>query len=176
MIPRQPHPLSTGSNTRWLPPIHLSYKVNFDGTVFKELGVAGLGVVIRDFEGPVIGALAERIPLPDSATTVGALACRRAVLLAKEMNIFEATFEGDAKMITNALKDGGTNHPEFGHVIQDSLVLASAFRFCNFSHVKRLVNSVAYYLAKKAKSSDELQVWIESIPDDIALLISGDSL
>ncbi|XP_075665322.1 uncharacterized protein LOC142634981 [Castanea sativa] len=133
---------------RWLPPIPLSYKVNFDGAVFKELGAAGLGVVIRDSEGLVIGALAERIPIPNFAATVEALACRRAILFAKEMSIFEATFEGDAEMITNALKNGGTNHPEFDHVIQDSLVLASAFRFCNFSHVKRLGNLVAHYLAK----------------------------
>lgn len=150
--------------------------MNFDGTVFKELGVAGLGVVIHDSEGLVIGALAERIPLPHSATMVGALACRIAVLLAKEMSIFKATFEVDAEMIINALKDGGTNHLVFGHVIQDSLVLASAFHFSNFSHVKRFVNLVAHYPAMKAKSSNELHVWIEFVLDDIALLISGDSL
>lgn len=50
--------------------------------VFKELGAVGLGVVIRDTEGLVIGALAEQIPLPTSAATVEALAYKRAILFA----------------------------------------------------------------------------------------------
>ena len=36
-----------------------------------------------------------------------------------QIHIFEATFEEDAEMVTNALKDGGSNHPEFGHVINE---------------------------------------------------------
>lgn len=56
--------------------------------VFKELGALGLGVVIRDSEGLVIGALAEQIPLPTSAATVEASAYKRAILFAKEMSIF----------------------------------------------------------------------------------------
>ena len=53
-------------------------------------------------------------------------------------------------MVIIALKDGATNNLEFSHVIQDSLVLANDFRFCNFSHVRRLGNTVAHYLARKA--------------------------
>ena len=54
--------------------------------------------------------------------------------------------------------------------INDSLVLASDFRCCNFSHVKRLGNLVAHCLARKSKSSNKLQVWIESVLEDIAPL------
>ena len=61
---------------------------------------------------------------------------------------FEATFEEDVETVTNALKDGGSNHPKFDHVINDSLVLASDFHFYSFSHVKRLGNLVAHFLAK----------------------------
>ncbi|KAL0013889.1 hypothetical protein SO802_000958 [Lithocarpus litseifolius] len=69
---------------------------------------------------------------------VEALACRRAVQFAKELSIFYATFKGDAEIVTNALHAGVSNHPEFGLVINDSLVLASDFRICNFANVKRL--------------------------------------
>ena len=92
------------------------------------------------------------------------------------MSIFEATVEGDAEIVISALKDGSTSNPEFGHIIQDSLVLANDLRLCIFSHVKRLGNTVAHYLARKARSGNELQVWIESIPDDIAPLVYRDSL
>ncbi|KAK9994655.1 hypothetical protein SO802_024358 [Lithocarpus litseifolius] len=175
--PQQHHlPPAPARRARWLPPISPRYKVNYDGAIFKDLGAAGLGVIIRDSEGCVIGALAERIPLPISVATVEALACRRAIQFAKDLSIYEATFEGDAEIVTNALRAGTSNHPEFGLVINDSLALASGFRFCNFAHVKRLGNLVAHFLARKAKSGNVLQVWIESIPDDIAPIVSCDIL
>ena len=176
-VPQQAHhPPTPIRRVKRIPPISSLYKVNYDGAIFKEMGAASLEVVIRDSKGSVIGAMAKRIPLPLSVATMEALACRRAVLFAKELSIFEASFEGNAKIVTNALRDGGSNHPKFGHVINDSLILASDLRFCNFSHVKRLGNLVAHFLARKSKSSNELQVWIESVPDNIAPLVACDAL
>uniref|UniRef100_A0A7N2LEQ1 RNase H type-1 domain-containing protein n=1 Tax=Quercus lobata TaxID=97700 RepID=A0A7N2LEQ1_QUELO len=48
---------------------------------------AGLGVVIRDHEGKVIGALSERIALPPSVDDVEALACRRAISFARKIGL-----------------------------------------------------------------------------------------
>ena len=39
----------------------------------------------------------------------------------------------------------------YGHALDDTLLLASDFHFASFSNVKRLGNSVAHCLAKKAK-------------------------
>ena len=75
-----------------------------------------------------------------------------------ELSVFDATIEGDAEIVSNALCEGGSNHPEFGLIINDSLRLASGFHFCNFAHVKRLGNSVAHFLARKSISGNELQV------------------
>ncbi|XP_050259644.1 uncharacterized protein LOC126704654 [Quercus robur] len=83
-IPRQVQLSVSGNNSRWIPPNPLTYKVNFDWAIFKELGAAGLGMVIRDSEDSVIGALAERISLPCSVAKVEALACRRAILIIRE--------------------------------------------------------------------------------------------
>ena len=41
-----------------------------------------MGVVIRDHEGNMIGALSERIALPPSVEDIEALACRRAISFA----------------------------------------------------------------------------------------------
>lgn len=93
-------------------------------------------MIIRDSVGSVISALAKQIPLPPSVATVEALACRRVVPFAMELSVFDATIEGDAEMVSKALCAGGSNHPEYGLVINDSLRIASGFRFCNFTHVK----------------------------------------
>ena len=45
-----------------------------------------------------------------------------------------------------------------------------------FTHVKRVSNSVTHFLAKRSKSGNELQVWLGSIPDDLAPLVARDVL
>ena len=63
-----------------------------------------------------------------------------------------------------------------GHLIGDILVLSTDLGLCNFSFVKRIDNLVAHFLARKAVSGNELQVWINSTLDDIAPLVTPDSL
>ena len=58
----------------------------------------------------------------------------------------------------NKMVDKIQPYTEYGHVLQDSLVLASEFRVSMFIHVKHVSNSVAHFLAKCSKSSNELQV------------------
>ena len=47
--------------TRWSPPPSNYLKVNFDGATFKDIGKAGLGVVIRDSHGQVIASPSEQV-------------------------------------------------------------------------------------------------------------------
>ena len=163
-------------SARWRLPDPNFFKINFDGAVFSELDAAGLGVVIRDSFGSVVGSLAERVPLPNSVASVEALACRRALLFAKELGISTAMVEGDAELIIRALHCREVFHPEFGLVIQDCLVLAAEFQHCKFYHVRRLGNSVAHFLARSSKSSSGLQVWLQSSLEAIAPLVLRDIL
>ena len=146
---------------RWMPPISPLFKMNFDRALFSDLGAAGLGVVIRDSSGhdssgQVVGALAKRIPIPKSAAIVEALTCRRALNFAKELSTFDVVCEGDAEVIIRALLSREVVHPEYGHVLQYTLVLENDFRVRNFVHVKRVGNSVTHFLARRSKSGNEL--------------------
>nr|XP_023885178.1 uncharacterized protein LOC111997334 [Quercus suber] len=141
---------------RWMPPISPLYKIKFDGALFSDLDATGLGVVICDSCRYVVEALAVHIPIPMSVATVEALACRRALYFAKEFSIYELVCEGDAEVIIRALLSKEVVHPEYGHVLQDSLVLANDFRICNFAYIKRVGNSVAHFLARRAKFDNEL--------------------
>ena len=48
------------------------------------------------------------------------------------------------------------SHLEYGHVLQDILVLASVFWVCDFAHVKRLGNFVVHFLTRRSKLGNEL--------------------
>ena len=45
-----------------------------------------------------------------------------------------------------------------------------------FTHVKRVSNYVAHFLARRSKSGNELQVWLGSLPNNLAPLVTKDAL
>ena len=61
-------------------------------------------MVIRDSKGWVMVSLAQRIPLPNTAIEVEALAARRAMELALETGLNKGVLEGDSLILMNALK------------------------------------------------------------------------
>ena len=67
---------------RWKPPGAGLFKINFNGAVFADRSLAGLGIVIRDEFGLIIVTLSQKIPLPSSVELVEALAARRALIFA----------------------------------------------------------------------------------------------
>ena len=64
----------------------------FDGATFNEMGTAGMDVVVRNCLGSVLGALSQRIQLPASTATVELLACRKAMLFARELTAMDCIF------------------------------------------------------------------------------------
>ena len=124
--------------------------------------------------GEAIGALTMPIPLANSVATMEALACCRAVLFAKEIGLSDMIFEGDSVEVIQVVTQENSNHPDFGHIIDDIRILASDLNSFQFCHVKRNCNVVADALAKRAKNSLSLDVWLEDVPDDIVHLLSFD--
>ena len=79
----------------------------------------------------------------------------------------------DPKVLIKAICKEDVSNPEYGHVIEDIL---RDFHFSSFNHVKRSGNQVAHHLARRSKSDYELQVWFDTIPEDIAPLVVHDVL
>ena len=153
---------------QWHPPEFPYYKANFDAAIFRQSSSTRTGVIIRDNKGEAIGALSMPIPLSNSVAILEALACRRALLFAKEIGLRQVVFEGASAMVFQAITHGNSELAEYGHIIEDIRILAADFDFIQFSHVKRNCNVVADALAKKAKDSLSLAVWLEEVPEDIA--------
>ena len=83
----------------WKPPRSPYCKINFDGALFQDQKMAGIGVVIRNSGGHVIGALSDRIHLPATVDDVEALACRKAISYALELSVEKVVLEGDSDII-----------------------------------------------------------------------------
>ena len=127
----------------------------------------GIGVVIRNLGGHVIGALSDRIFLPVTVDEVEALACIKAISFASDIGVENVVLEGDSKTIIQALNADSTCASSFGHIIKDIRVLALDFASICFSHVKRQGNTVANSLAKLAKFSLCPSFWTDGLPRDV---------
>lgn len=62
----------------------------------------------------------------------------------------------------------------YGNIVKDIRGLVSVFQFSDFIYLHRACNLVADALAKKAKTSLGPHVWLDVMPEDIALLFSFD--
>ena len=142
-------------------------KANFEGAIFEGLKAAGIGVVVLNEHGEVVAALAEQIPIPDSVFTLKTLATRRAVHFVWELGLCNVFFEGDSEFSTHAIHNRLLLHSSCGHIIQVILLFASSLQSFSFSHVCSQGNALPDALAKRAKFSCLLLVWMESVPLDL---------
>ena len=97
---------SPSSVQRWSPPTSDVCKVNFNAAFFQSSNLAGLGVVVHDSSGVVIGSLSVSISLRSSEAELEALACLRAVQFSSEIGITRVVFEGDLAAVIDALQQG----------------------------------------------------------------------
>ena len=142
----------TAALHQWQPPKYPFFKANFNAAVFKSSSSASIGVIIQDGMGEAIGALTMPIPLANLVATMEALAFRRAVLFTKEIGLSDMIFEGDSTEVIQEIIQENSNHPDFGHIIDDIRILASDLNSFQFCHVKRNCNVVADAPAKRAKN------------------------
>jgi len=59
---------------------------------------------VRSFQGEIMVALSEKIPMPSSIVLLETLAARRAILFIYELRFCGSIFEGDSAISINATK------------------------------------------------------------------------
>ena len=158
--------------TIWSPPPPSRYKINVDGAVFGAQKAVGIGVVVRDEEGRVLGACCKKIEAPMGALEAEAKAFEVGLQFAKDMLIHDFILEGDSLLLVNALNEISPPPSAVAAIVYSSLSALKDFRKVEISHVKRAGNRPAHLLAKYAKNINDFNVWVEESPSliDQALL------
>jgi ribonuclease HI len=158
--------------TSWRKPTICGYKVNYDGAVFAETAEAGIGVIVRNRQGQPLAMLSQKIRFPLSVEATEAMAARRAVRFALELGLTDMEFEGDSRIINDALTGEKYSQADFGVITEDTKALARLLHNHVFLHVKRLGNSVAHALARKAQNCIIPNDRLEHVPPNIEHLLS----
>ncbi|XP_030943104.1 uncharacterized protein LOC115968042 [Quercus lobata] len=159
---------------RWQPPAENSIKANFDGAVFGEEQEVGIGVVLRDCEGQVLAALSEKVRLPATVEVLEMMAARRAALFARELGFSRVCFEGDAELVVKCLQSGLVSNALTGHLVKDFMSIRGYFQSSSIIHVRRQGNHVAHALARDARFSFPLRVWMEEVPPNVFSFVVKD--
>ncbi|XVF43609.1 hypothetical protein PTKIN_Ptkin02bG0053500 [Pterospermum kingtungense] len=131
-------------------PMRDFYKINFDGAFSKEEVIGGIGVVARDVDSLVTGALHLAIWNMRDVASVEATATAIAAKFAKDLGLSKVIFEGDALAIINAINSIASYLSTIGNIIKETRAIGRSFRVCQFVYVRRQANVAAHTLAKRA--------------------------
>ena len=76
------------NENNWQPPPIFKFKLNFDAAVFIDLECSGMGVIIRNEKGEVMGAKSTKGPRVMDSLEAEALACRDAIEYAVDIGFY----------------------------------------------------------------------------------------
>ena len=102
------------------------------------------------------------------------LAARRVATFARELGFSRVYFEGDAELVVKCLQSGSISNALTGHLVKGIMSIREHFQSSSIIHVRRQDNNVAHALAKDARFSFPLRVWMEEVPPNIFSFVVKD--
>ena len=163
-----PHPPSHQTalplRQKWKPPQHGLVKINCDRARFTTENRAGIGVVIHDNEGMVLGSLSKQIPQAYNPLEIEAMAIATIVQFALDLGFQHAILETDSLVLVKALHDDIEFLLAVGLVLNEIRSMVNLFNELHYSHVKREGNIIAHKLAHHVICVSGAVVWMEDVP------------
>lgn len=89
-----------------------------------------------------------KIPLPQMVADVEAVAPRRAIIFAKELNLSSIILEGDSETITRALQAEDQSLASYGNLIEEIRFYVDSFLSFGVFHIKGKENFVTHILTR----------------------------
>ncbi|XP_058180179.1 uncharacterized protein LOC131298719 [Rhododendron vialii] len=143
----------------WKPPEPGFLKINVDGAFAVGTHKRGVGVVVRDHEGRMLGAMAVPIPNRSPAEIVEA----EGFWMALDCSIFltgrSYVVEDDAQAVVNMLQSKSQIKACLEVIVRDTISFICRFPSCSFQFVPCNGNRVANAIAKYVSSLDSPLTW-----------------
>ncbi|KAL5543298.1 hypothetical protein UlMin_011008 [Ulmus minor] len=159
----------------WQAPIVGFVKVNTDAAWCGNQKKFGLGSVIRDHTGKVLGSVAIPVASSVSVAVAESWALEKGASLAKQMGFSAVILESDCLGVTKALESRTLIDSDLSYVFDSIYEICNEFDMYKFSYTPRIGNQVAHSLARLALSLENDQYWPSGIPESLIPLVSADS-
>lgn len=156
---------------RWKKPPAGVTKLNWDAAIDKQGNRMGVGIIARDQNGDVVGAMCLTKPFLTDPATAEAVRVWQSVEFSRQMRLANIVFEGDSLEVVNALKNEDSCWTRYGMMINDAKKGLLCIPKWEVTHVKRRANAVAHTLAKHALIFGENKVWRGITPTCIQDLV-----
>ncbi|XBH77885.1 hypothetical protein VPH35_104270 [Triticum aestivum] len=137
-----------------------------DAATFSSLDKSGIGVVGRDDRGQFVVACSEPIEGSLEPEMAEAMALRRVVLLAHDVQVSDVIFASDCLSLVQRINSPMSDCSSVGVVVADIKSMSESFSSVSFKHVRRHLNVPAHVLAKSCMNYSSLCVF-HSVPDCI---------
>ncbi|XP_040987669.1 uncharacterized protein LOC121235387 [Juglans microcarpa x Juglans regia] len=173
----QTYPMQAAQRVhKWLKPVEGYYKAQWDATLSVGICKIGAGVIIRDHQGQVIGALRASRWLKGRPFDAEAHGLLLAALFCKEMGLMQVILKGDLKQVVDLLQKQVSNWSMGGLLIEDAQNLMNSCSQWSATHTYREANKVVHYLAKFALNLPEDVYDIEECPFGIQSIVNIEML
>ncbi|KAL5852571.1 hypothetical protein ACOSQ3_007689 [Xanthoceras sorbifolium] len=167
-------PVVVSCPCRWTPPTLGLVQMNCDATIDEGRKLVGLGVVLRDHFGRVLGSSWQRMAVGFSPAIAEATAIFRGLRFALDLGVSLSLVESDASSVVGLINGSADSSTDIGLVILDIKRCLVEFPNCSISFVPRAANSVTHSLAKLALSSCEYGFFIDVVAPCVESLILAD--
>lgn len=149
-------------------------KLNTDGSIDRKR--AGLGGLLRDYEGVAICACVSEVPFPcDDIFLVELLAIWRGLTLARSIGIKMIWVESDSMSAVKTINKEQSHNQKAAIYLQEIWKILKKFQEYQVTHSFRETNRAADYLSKMEISGSDIVVWPKDFHSSLCKIIAEDA-
>lgn len=142
----------------WFPPNPCWIKLNFDSASRGNLGPLGIGYVIRDHTGAILGEMAKPIP-PDINNIAEFKALQFGLIDCIKHGLNNILVERDSEIAINAIKRKETPNWRLQGILDNIIASLDRIKIYEAKHIYREENSEADALSKIATQGTYIYKW-----------------